>query len=38
VQPWVGNYRPALAVEPDVTASAHDLWLDKSKLPAKRKS
>jgi peptide/nickel transport system substrate-binding protein len=38
VQPWVNNYRPALAVEPDVTASAHDLWLDKSKLPAKRKS
>ena len=38
VQPWVHNYVPALAVEPDVTASAPRLWLDKSKLPAKRKS
>jgi peptide/nickel transport system substrate-binding protein len=38
VQPWVNGYTPSLAVEPDVTASASTMWLDKSKLPAKRKS
>jgi ABC-type transport system substrate-binding protein len=36
-QPWVNEYRPSLSVQPEVTGSSNQLWLDQSKLPAKRK-
>jgi hypothetical protein len=36
VQPWVQGYRPSLAAQPEVTGSANQIWLDRSKLPAKR--
>ena len=36
-QPWVNGYRSSLSVQAEVTGSAHQLWFDQSKLPAKRK-